>query len=72
MPRAAIGDLKHLSPSTCFPDSMDISNLLNWRDFSFCEEDYRLTKYAAELVNSVTNLAYGMKTSSRRIPVHGS
>jgi hypothetical protein len=27
---------------------------------SFCEEDYAVTYYVAEFVNSLTNLAYGM------------
>lgn len=32
----------------------------NVKHHSFCEEDYALVFWAAEFVNSFTNLAYGM------------
>jgi Ceramidase len=31
---------------------------------SFCEEDYAITRYFAEFINTLTNLAYGMSASS--------
>ena len=31
---------------------------------SFCEEDYAITRYLAEFVSTLTNLAYGMSVSS--------
>lgn len=36
---------------------------------SFCEEDYAVTVYVAELVNSFTNLAYGRFPPERRVEV---
>lgn len=32
-------------------------------DASFCEEDYDVSRYIAEFINSLTNLAYGMWVS---------
>lgn len=37
-----------------------LSNSGLTRCFSFCEEDYAVTKYIAEFVNTLSNLAYGM------------
>ena len=31
---------------------------------SFCEEDYAVTRYVAEFVNTLTNLVYGMSAPS--------
>jgi dihydroceramidase len=33
---------------------------LEANDTSFCEEDYAVSRYLAEFINSLTNLAYGM------------
>lgn len=35
---------------------------------SFCEEDYLITRYIAEFINTLTNLTYGMFLKQERPP----
>lgn len=42
-------------PSYAMPLPIASSNT----GYSFCEEDYVVTRYVAEFINSLTNLAYG-------------
>jgi dihydroceramidase len=40
--------------------SVRVSALLNTFLSSFCDEDYAITKYIAEFINALSNLAYSV------------
>jgi hypothetical protein len=44
------------SVSVCGLETFSLTGIMD----SFCEEDYALSRYIAEFINSLTNLAYGM------------
>lgn len=53
------GHLRPVPQSACAPARRQLlpSNTLFF--FSFCEEDYVVTIFIAEFINSLTNLVYG-------------